>query len=168
MAAAPARDGVLLHLWSNDRNVVRRIVRIVANEPGRLALDAIRFGRARAMRLELVYQAEQQAADNATRQDFPGRFCELVGQQFPDEKITSLTNSPDLKHSLSGNYARGVLESGTSAWAVLGAAPGESAATYDALLSSALACCGLTLRAARHGERVSPDCACSSLPAADR
>src|SRR2546421_2920106 len=30
-------------------------------------------------------------------------------QKFPDETISSLTSAPDLEHSLSGNYVRGII-----------------------------------------------------------
>jgi hypothetical protein len=72
------------------------------------------------------------------REQFRERFADLLAEQFPDEKLVSLTAAPDLKHSLSGSYPRGVLAAGTRTWAVLGAAPGEAAATYDATLTFGL------------------------------
>jgi hypothetical protein len=62
----------------------------------------------------------------------------VLARQFPDEKLASLTTAADLRHSLSGNYARGVLEGSAQSWAVLGAAADESAATYDGILTFGL------------------------------
>jgi len=132
-------DLVLLHLWGSERNLVRRILRVAAEEAGLLALETMRLGRSRPDRLEFV------AADNfprtpaeVIRDAFQTRFRDLLTQQFPDEQIVSLTNKADLKHSLSGNYARAILERDSRTWAVLGTAPGESAATHDALLTFGL------------------------------
>ena len=60
-----------------------------------------------------------------------------MAQQFPDEKLISLTNTPHLKHSLSGNYARGILDDGAHAWAVLHTAP-EDPRRLDGLLTFGL------------------------------
>jgi hypothetical protein len=135
-------DVVLLHLWSSERTLVLRVRELVADEPGRLELAATRFGRARPDRLEFV---AHDANDNAkpaaarlAREQFRERFTELLAQQFPDEKLVSLTTAPDLKHSLSSSHARGILTAGTRTWAVLGTAPGETAATYDAVLTFGL------------------------------
>ncbi len=132
------RDLVLLHLWSRERNAVRRVLRVLADEPGRLAVETARFGRARPGRLEFIAKDTRRPLRHAARAQFFVRFRELLAQGFPDEKLASLTASADLRHSLSGNYARRVLQASSRAWAVLGAAPGESAATYDAMLTFGL------------------------------
>src|ERR1700684_395512 len=47
-------DVLLLHLWSAERNAVRRVLRIDEGPPDRLTLEVARFGRARPDRLEFV------------------------------------------------------------------------------------------------------------------
>ena len=131
-------DVVLLHLWSAESNVVRRVLRIAEHEPGRLALEVARFSRTRPDRLEFVSAPAGRAPGRVLREQFCARFRDLLARQFPDDSLASLTAAADLKHSLSGNYPRGILREESHAWAVLGAAPGESAATYDGLLTFGL------------------------------
>ena len=131
-------DAALLHLWSEQRNQVRRVTRIVREEPQRLALEVARLGRARPARLEFLAAKRKPAAGRVTREQFRLRFQEMLAQQFPDEAIASLTAAADLEHSLSGSYVRGLLRNASGAWAVLGAAPEENPATYDGLLTFGL------------------------------
>ena len=107
-------------------------------EAGRLALEVARFSRTRPDRLEFVAAPTGRAPGRILREQFCARFRDLLARQFPDDSLASLTAAADLKHSLSGNYARGILRADSRAWAVLGAAPGESAATYDGLLTFGL------------------------------
>ena len=129
--------GVLLHLWSTHTNTVRRVVGVTADEDGVLEVEVIRFGRARPERLRFS-SAEAQQAGRISREQFRARLRELLAQQFPDETIATLSTAADLEHSLSGNYTRGAAEAGSQSWALLAAAPGESAATYDGLLAFGL------------------------------
>jgi hypothetical protein len=80
-------------------------------------------------------------------------FCELLrrilAEQFPDETVESLTTSADLEHSLSGNYARGILRRGSAEWAVLAVGDNESADTVENSLTFAL----LWLQRARQSSR---------------
>src|SRR5579862_1853472 len=45
---------VLLHLWSQESTLVRRVIGIDADAPRRLALEVARFGRTRPDRLEFL------------------------------------------------------------------------------------------------------------------
>jgi hypothetical protein len=47
----------LLHLWSAEGTLVRRVIGIDVHEDGRLALRVTRFGRTRADQLEFVCRA---------------------------------------------------------------------------------------------------------------
>ena len=131
-------DVLLLHLWSAESNVVRRVLRVEEDEAGRLALEVARFSRTRPDRLEFVAAPAGRAPGRILREQFCARFRDLLARHFPDDSLASLTAAADLKHSLSGNYPRGILRADSRAWAVLGAAPGESAATYDGLLTFGL------------------------------
>jgi hypothetical protein len=131
-------DAALLHLWSEQRNQVRRVTRIVRLEPERLALEVARLGRSRPARLEFLTTRKKPAAARVTREQFRVRFHDLLAQQFPDDTIVSLTASADLEHSLSGSYARGLLRNGSSTRAVLAAAPAENPSIYDGVLTFGL------------------------------
>ena len=136
----------LLHLWSQEGTLVRRVISVNANEDGRLALEVKRFGRTRADQLEFLCREREAETGQLRREQFRARFSEMLNQQFPDEKVSSLTSAPDLEHSISGNYVRGIMAARTRSSAVMAAAPGESAATYDALLTFGL----LWLDCSRH------------------
>lgn len=142
-------EAALLHLWSQQRNQVRRVTRIVREDPERLALEVARLGRARPARLEFLAAKRRPAAGRITREQFRVRFQEMLAQQFPDENIVSLTAASDLEHSLSGSYLRGLLRGASGTWAVLAAAPGENIAIYDGLLTFGL----IWLDLARHSPR---------------
>lgn len=128
----------LLHLWSGERNLVRRVLRVAEQTPERLVLEVARFGRSRPGRLEFLTTGAQRAAGRVTRERFRSRFGQLLTGQFPDEQVDSLTTSADLEHSLSGCYTRGLLHRGRQAWAVIGASPEEDASTIDAMLTYGL------------------------------
>ncbi len=130
-------SGTLLHLWSAERTLARRVVRIAEQSTGRLVIEAEHFGRTKPDRLEFTAGEELPAA-RLTREQFREAFAELLRAQFPDEEIVALAASADLKHSLSGNYTRALLRGRDASWAALAVAPGESAATIDAALTFGL------------------------------
>ncbi len=78
------------------------------------------------------------SARERTRQAFCEQLRRILAEQFPDEIVESLIISPDLEHSLSGNYVRGILRRGSVQWAALGVADGESADTVENSLTFAL------------------------------
>jgi hypothetical protein len=129
---------ILLHLWSQEGTLVRRVIGIEADESGRLALKVTRFGRTRPDQLEFVCRERDPETGQLRRQQFRARFREMLAQGFPDETVSSLTSAPDLEHSLSGNYVRGMSMAHNRGMAIMAAAPGESPATYDALLTFGL------------------------------
>ena len=128
----------LLHLWSAEGTLVRRVTGIKADEDGRLALKVARFGRTRSDQLEFLCGEREPDTGQLRRKQFRPRFAEMLAQEFPDETVSSLTCAPDLEHSLSGNYVRGLAMARSRAIAIMAAAPGESSATYDALLTFGL------------------------------
>ena len=128
----------LLHLWSSEGTLVRRVTAIEAEEGGRLALKVARFGRARPDQLEFLCGEREPDTGRLRREQFRSRFAGMLAHEFPDETIPSLTSAPDLEHSLSGNYVRGLTMARSRAIAIMAAAPGESSATYDALLTFGL------------------------------
>ena len=144
-----APEKPLLHLWSEQYNLTRRVLAITDRSEARLALAVERFGRGKPDRLEFVRLDFERPARVLSREEFCERLRRILSEQFPDETVTSLTTSPDLEHSLSGNYARGTLRRGSSEWGVLAVPDGESADTLEGSLTFAL----LWLERLRHSSR---------------
>jgi len=116
----------LLHLWSEQFNLTRRVLAITDHSEQRLALAVERFGRAKPDRLEFIRREFERSARELSREEFRDRLAQLLAEQFPDETLESLAVSPDLEHSLSGNYARGILRRGSTCVALLAVPGGES------------------------------------------
>lgn len=114
----------LIHLWSENHNVTRRVLAITEQSDARLALAVERFGRSKPDRLEFVRLKYDTAARELEHEVFRQRLAAICAEQFPDDTLESLTVAPDLEHSLSGNYARGVLRRGKQCWALLAMPPG--------------------------------------------
>ena len=119
----------LLHLWSANHNLTRRVLAITDQSEDRLALAVERFGRSRPDRLEFVRMAVERSSRELDREDFCRWIAALCTTQFPDETSESFSSHQDLEHSLSGNYPRGVLRAGRHRWAVLAANEDETAST---------------------------------------
>jgi hypothetical protein len=128
----------LLHLWSERYNVTRRVLAITGHCEHRLTLAVERFGRAKPDRLEFVHREFERGTRQLSREEFREDLSHLLAEHFPDETLESLAISADLEHSLSGNYARGLLRRGTTRCAVLAVPPGESPDTTDKSLTFAL------------------------------
>ena len=129
---------VMLHRWSSEKNLVRRVLGVTEQTAEHLLLEIERFGRAKPGRLELRARKSQRGIGRLTREKFLERFRQLLAEQFPDEDVYSLTASPDLEHSFSSRYPRGVMGRGRRAAAVLGVSPADDAAAVDAALTFGL------------------------------
>ena len=131
-------DAALLHLWGARQSLVRRVVRVAEQSPGRVVLDVSRFGRARHAKLEFLVGGAAHEDRRWGREQFRTRLHQLLTDRFPDEIVDSLATSADLHHSISGSYTRGLMHRGSDAYAVLSAAPEEDAATIDGILTFGL------------------------------
>jgi hypothetical protein len=134
----------LLHLWAEQYNLTRRVLAIIDHSDRRLALAVERFGRSKPDRLEFEHSLRER-----TREEFCARFKRILAEQFPDETLESLTISPDLEHSLSGNYARGVVRRKRLNTAILAVPEGESQESIENSLTYGL----LWLERARQSAR---------------
>ncbi len=128
----------LLHLWSEHHNLTRRVLAITDHSEDRLALAVERFGRSRPDRLEFVRIAAERTARDQSHEEFCHWISTLCVTQFPDETLEAFSIHPDLEHSLSGNYARGVLKNGRTSWAVLAAPENEPSANAGRCLTFGL------------------------------
>lgn len=133
-----AAEKPLLHLWSENYNLTRRVLAVIDHSDQRLALAVQRFGRSKPDRLEFVRLEFERTLRDLSREAFCDFLRRLLAERFPDESLDSLTASPDLEHSISGNYVRGILRRGSSHIAILAVPDGESSETAESSLTFAL------------------------------
>jgi hypothetical protein len=129
------RKNPLVHLWSDERNLTRRVLRVKQHADDRIVLEVQRFGRAKPGRLEFLRTDSPRPAGRVTREQFRARFARILAEKFPDALVDSLTAAPDLENSFSGSYVRGIMHEGSHAWALMAAAPSEDAATIENILA---------------------------------
>jgi hypothetical protein len=130
------RNKCLLHLWSSERNVVRRVVDLeIKNQVLKLAVQ--RLGQSSPTKLEICRQRDRRTptAKRAARMAYQKRLQRVLARKFPDFKIAKLSTSVDLERSFGPIYARGLLRQAQSAFAVLGVNARESQASIDASLT---------------------------------
>ena len=125
-----------IHLWSEERNLVRRVVSCVARKES-LRLGTLRFGQTKPQMLELVDQPDRRTpTDRDTmRQRYAALLERVLLRRFDGWNAEPFHFSMDLKQSFGPGYARGVLVRGQGAWAVIGVNRGESPATVDGVLT---------------------------------
>jgi len=121
---------LLVHLWSDERNLTRRILSVKEQSGDRIVFEVQRFGRAKPGRLEFLRTDLLRAAGRVTREQFRERF-----QRFPDSTVDSLIASADLEHSFSGVYVRGRMHEGSSEHALIAVSPSETSAVIEGILT---------------------------------
>lgn len=109
----------LLHLWSQQLNLTRRVLAITGHSEQRLSLAVECFGRSKPDRLEFLRTDTERSPAKVSREAFAQAIRTLCENAFPDETLDSLSCEADLEHSLSGNYVRGALRRGRALWALL-------------------------------------------------
>jgi hypothetical protein len=130
------RNKCLLHLWSAERNLVRRVLDVeVKHEVLRLAVQ--RLGQTRPGKLEICRQRDQRTASakRAARVAYQRNLQRTLERRFPAYVASRLITSADLERSFGPIYARGLLRRGQSGFAVLGVNPEETQASIDAALT---------------------------------
>ena len=134
----PQGDAAVLHLWSAQQSLVRRVLRLAEQASDRVVVEVARFGNARPVQLEFVAHGNRREPRRVDRGQFCDRLRRVLTDHFPDETVDSLTTTADLHRSLSGSYTRGIVHRGSEAVAVLGASPNEDGATIDGMLTFGL------------------------------
>jgi hypothetical protein len=126
----------VLHLWSEERNMVRTVVGLEARKET-LRIRVRRLGAQRPQSLELLRDRDQRTP--ATRALSRTRYLRLLERlltrHFNDYKIESLRTAMDLEHSFGPAYARGLLVRGQQCWALIGVNADENQATIDGVLT---------------------------------
>ncbi len=126
----------LLHLWSTERNLVRRVLDVeVKHEVLRLAVQ--RLGQTRPGKLEICRQRDRRTptAKRAARVAYQRGLQRTLERRFPTYVASRLTTSADLERSFGPIYARGLLRRGQSGFAVLGVNQHETQSSIDATLT---------------------------------
>jgi len=103
----------LLHLWSANSNITRRVVAITGHSGGHVMLAVECFGRTKPQRLEIIRLEYERDAKKLSRGEFCEQLRRVLEERFPDETLEKLSTAADLEHSLSGTYARGISRKGT-------------------------------------------------------
>jgi hypothetical protein len=126
----------LLHLWSAERNAVRRVLDAEVKN-GILRLAVQRMGQSRPTKLEICRERDRRSpsAKRACRIAYEQKLRRVMERHFPDFTIMRLTNSVDLEKSFGPIYARGLVRKGQSAFAILGVNAQETQASIDAALT---------------------------------
>src|SRR5438309_354217 len=129
----------LLHLWSSERNFVRRITEAEVKKDS-LLLRALRFGQTKPAKLEIFRERDRRSP--SVRKTSRSAYAQLLGRvvkrHFPELMASKLSISSNLEHSLSPVYGRGLLHRGQSSFAVLGINDQESQSSIDAALTFGL------------------------------
>lgn len=133
-----------LQVWSEERNVVRRVSAAIERGSARdrvLRLTTHRFGQTRPGTLELL--ADRDRRTPTTREATRVRYLRVLervmlrglSQEWGDWKADGFRTAMDLEKSFGPAYARGSLVQGQQAWAVIGVNEAESQATVDGILT---------------------------------
>ena len=126
----------LLHVWSSERNVVRRVLDIeTRGETMRVTVQ--RMGHAKPTRLEICRQHDPRTASakKHVRLAYLRTLERALKRKFPELTLMQLSNSGDLEKSFGPIYSRGLLKRGQSAFAVLGVNRQELQSSIDASLT---------------------------------
>ena len=126
----------LLHLWSAERNAVRRVLDAEIKN-GTLRLAVQRLGQARPSKLEICRERDRRSptARRAARAVYEQKLRRTLERHFPEFKITKLTGGMDLEKSFGPVYTRAVMRQGRSVFAVLGVNAQETQSSIDAALT---------------------------------
>jgi hypothetical protein len=130
------RNKCLLHLWSDERNFVRRVLEAeVKNEILRMAVQ--RLGQSKPTKLEICRERDRRTptAKRAARVAYQRTLHRVLQRHFSGFSIDRLSTSMDLERSFGPVYARGLMHRGQSAFAVLGVNGQETQGSIDAALT---------------------------------
>ncbi len=127
----------VLHIWSEERNTVRRVL----DAEVEAALCACRCC-ASGNRSPICWKfaptatgARRGTSRRATRNRISRCSNAFCAANIPASRSSSFSSSPDLEHSFSPVYTRGLLRAGQSAFAVLGVNAEETQPSVDAALT---------------------------------
>jgi hypothetical protein len=125
-----------LQLWSEERNLVRRVTDI-ALRADVLKITTQKFGQTRPQTLELVADRDRRTptARESTRKRYLKVLDRVLLRNFPEWKPAGFRSAMDLERSFGPAYARGSLVRGQNAWAVIAINAQETQSTIDGILT---------------------------------
>jgi hypothetical protein len=135
----PEAGRCLLQVWSEERNVVRRVVAADWRKD-HLRLTVQRFGQSKPGIVELVPQEERRpaSAKRVTRATLQRVLRRALERHFPGWTIDTLSYAADLEHSFGPVHVRGIMRQGMKTVAVVGVSASEPQASVDAVLTTGI------------------------------
>lgn len=129
-------DKCVLHLWSDERNAVRRVLEAELKD-GMLRLTVQKFGQTRPSKLDFCRERDRRtvAAKRSTRTAYQAKLRRVLLREYAGWKLERITSDMDLERSFGPVYTRALLRRGQSAFAVLGVNARETQASIDAALT---------------------------------
>lgn len=129
----------LLHIWSEERNAVRRVLDC-QRKADALLLTVRRFGQSKPSKLTICADHDRRtpAARKTARARYQRTLERVLRRAFGGMMVEGLTSAMDLERSFGPVYTRGVLRQGRSAFAVFGVGSGETQPAIDGSLTIAL------------------------------
>lgn len=126
----------LLHLWSPERNAVRRVLEAEVKN-GTLRLAVQKMGQTRPTKLEICRERDRRSptAKRMARAAYLHKLQRAMERNFPEFKIVRLTCDANLEKSFGPVYTRGLLRHGQRGVVVLGVNEQETQASIDAALT---------------------------------
>jgi hypothetical protein len=133
------RDKCLLHAWSEERNIVRRVLDC-ERKHGSLRIKVQKFGAAKPQTLEIVTDRDQRSPSTkrSQRSTYQRLLARILAREFPGYSIERLSSSPDLERSFGPVHARALVKKGNSAFAIVGVNAAEDQTSVDNLLTTAI------------------------------
>jgi hypothetical protein len=126
----------LLHLWSEERNVVRRVLDVETKGES-LRVTVQRMGQVRPTKLEICRERDPRtvSARRKARAVYQHILERALVKCFPELTLAHMSNAVDLERSFGPIYSRGLLKRGQSGFSVLGVNGQEPQASIDAALT---------------------------------
>jgi hypothetical protein len=126
----------LLHLWSGERNIVRRVLDLETKNDI-LRLQVQKLGQTKPSKLEICRERDRRTptAKRAARLSYQHALRRVLERKFSGFKIHQLTTGANLERSFGPVYTRGLVRQGQSAFAVLGVNAQETQVSVDAALT---------------------------------
>lgn len=133
------RGRCLFHLWSSERNIVRRVLEL-EQKNGSMNLTVHRFGQTRPQKLEIFHDRDRRtpSARKLARAQYQKVLERVLIRSFPEWRVENLTSAMDLERSFGPVYARGLIRKGNTAFAVLGVNAQELQPAIDGSLTFGL------------------------------
>ena len=112
----------VLHIWSEERNIVRRVLDAEVQRPYSAPAGAALWTIATqcCWRSAAIATARNASSRRRSRAQYQKLLERVLRREYPGFQLDRLSSSPDLEHSISPVYTRGVLRAGQTLFAVLG------------------------------------------------